>query len=213
VSEVAHCDHCGAKVVEYWHKLTPGLVKALIKARTHVKDTGVNLFETNELELTHSELCNWSKLRHHGLVVKHFDSDKRQDGWLLSRRVGPFLRNELSVPAKVKTFRNVTIGHDSKEVFLRDIYTNDLPYFEDINSIERVTHESEVSNVALKSYEARYCGTSFGLTKGELYIIQTSKLTVGKAIMVKIKGVSNSELAYADIQSFTRAWDVARVIA
>lgn len=140
MKQVTYCDHCGAKVMEYWHRLTPGLIGALVKARTHVADTGINFFQTNELGLTHSELCNWSKLRHHGLVVKHHDEDGNFDGWLLSKRVGPFMRNEIAIPIRVKTFRNKTIDHDEKLVYLRDIYKEDLPYFENIESIDREIH-------------------------------------------------------------------------
>jgi len=131
--ETKYCDHCGAKIVEYWHKITPGLVKALIKAR------------------------------------------------------------EL--------------------VYLKDVYKGDLPYFENINTIERETHEPiEEPRLIFRRYEAKFTGRAFGLQTNEVYIIKVSPLQFGKAVTVQIVGVSDTARAYKDMHEFGRNWSILKEV-
>lgn len=110
----AKCPHCGAGMKAFWHNLSPGLVNSLIKAIQHVHTSGKNRFNANkDLGLTHNEAANFQKLRFHALVA-HADGDNPRGGeWLITARGGAFLRGEIAVPQRVKTFRNKVIDHDA----------------------------------------------------------------------------------------------------
>lgn len=113
------CILCDAQVKEYWHRITPGLVKALAKAYAVVCKKGRNEFDKNELNLDHSEYGNFQKLRFHALIAKN-DKDKRGN-WLITRRGSEFLQGVIRIPARVKTYRNRVIDHDPETLTLRDV--------------------------------------------------------------------------------------------
>jgi hypothetical protein len=115
------CEHCGAKINKYWHRLTPVLVNALVKTLKYVQEKDENLVHKTDLDLTHSEYGNYQKLRFHGLIAKHRDEDGRFDGWVITKRAGEFLRGETTVPLKVQTFRNKVVDHSEETVSVRDV--------------------------------------------------------------------------------------------
>jgi len=123
------CPHCGASMKEYWHNLTPGLVNCLIKAIKAVKKSNRNVFHWQELGLTTVEANNLQKLRYFGLIA-HATKDEHNSGyWLITARGGQFLRGELAVPCRVKTFRNRVIDHDT-ETMLISKYKGQTGWFE-----------------------------------------------------------------------------------
>ncbi len=123
------CPNCGALMKEYWHSLSPGLVICLVKAIKFVKKNNLNKFKLTDLELSQNQFNNFQKLRFHGLIA-HADHDNIKSGqWLITNRGGQFLRGELSVPRKVKTFRNRVIGHDIEVVHISR-YRNETGWFE-----------------------------------------------------------------------------------
>lgn len=126
----SRCPHCGAQMKEWWHALTPGLVNILTKAVQFVREHNCNRFHVHkELKLSHFEACNFQKLRLHGLVA-HADPDSRRNGyWLITRRGGQFLRGEIAVPRRVKTYRNRVIGHSEDLIAMRD-FRGKVPWFE-----------------------------------------------------------------------------------
>lgn len=130
------CPHCGAKMQSYWHRMTPGLVKALVKFAKAVKANGVNHAHTRkDAHLTTSELCNFTKLRHHGLVAKYMENGEHVTGeWLLTKRAGEFLRGEIDIPLKVKTYRNKNVDYSKEMVNIRDIGGD---WFENIKTIKK----------------------------------------------------------------------------
>ena len=138
MKEAHVCPTCHHEATAYWHRLTPGLVNALLKLREAVKEQGHNHIDIhNEMTLTTTEAMNWTKLRFHGLVAKYREDGEVQRGqWVLTSRGAAFLRGELRVPAKVKTLNNCVIDHDEQDVSMRDVYGS-VPYFEDIDTIER----------------------------------------------------------------------------
>lgn len=106
------CPHCGAGMKSFYHTLTPGLVNSLIKAIQFVHGAGKNRFHTQrDLKLSHNEAANFQKLRFHALVA-HAEKNERSGYWLITARGGQFLRGEIAVPRRVKTFRNHITGHD-----------------------------------------------------------------------------------------------------
>lgn len=129
------CPHCGASMKMYWHRLTPGIIRALIKARSHVYTTGQNQFHlykdlTGEHKLTTAEQMNWTKLRFHGLVAKCTTDGERDAGyWLITSRGFKFLRGEIQIPIKVQTFRNRVTDHADQLVTITQVMGS-TPYFE-----------------------------------------------------------------------------------
>lgn len=115
------CEHCGASLNKYWHRLTPVLVNALVKTMQCVQSKGENLVHKQDLNLTHGEYGNYQKLRFHGLIAKHKDEDGAFDGWVLTKRGGKFLKGQMTVPLKVQTFRNQVVGHSEETVSVRDV--------------------------------------------------------------------------------------------
>lgn len=138
-TEVERCPHCNQEMRKYWHSLTPGLVNGLVKFAKAVgakHQNSVHLrhdMEGHDFELTRDEWSNFSKLRMHGMVAK--DKDAGAGYWLLTPRGASFLKGDLAVPSKVQTFNNVVEDHGGDMIFLRDVYTQDVPHFEGIQDI------------------------------------------------------------------------------
>lgn len=123
------CEHCGATTKEFIHSLSSGLVSVLVKAITFVQKNNKNLFHYKELNLNYSEASNLQKLRLHGLIA-HGDQENPKSGyWLITTRGGQFLRGEIRIPKKVKTFRNKVVGHSAETTHIDD-YKNKVPYFQ-----------------------------------------------------------------------------------
>ncbi len=113
------CPHCGASMRENWQALSPGLVACLVKAIRAVKASGRNRFHWHhDLQLTNNESHNFQKLRFHGLIAHADEANHKSGYWLITARGGQFLRGEIRVPKKVKTFRNQVIGHDQETVHI-----------------------------------------------------------------------------------------------
>ena len=124
------CEHCGASLKKYWHRITPGLVSALVKFYVAICNKGENDIHllremTGEQKLEPHEWNNWTKLRFHGLVAK----TDRSGYWLLTHRGAEFLKGRLAIPVEVQTYRNEVVGHSDQEVFIKDV-VGKLPYFE-----------------------------------------------------------------------------------
>jgi hypothetical protein len=103
------CEACGAQMKEWWHTLTPGLVATLIKVVKVIKNSGKNDYHLQvKGELDNNEFSNFPKLRVHGLVARVKDKNTGEvvhAHWLLTAKAGQFLRGEIAIPHKVKTFR------------------------------------------------------------------------------------------------------------
>jgi hypothetical protein len=124
------CIHCGASLKSYWHRLTPGLVNTLVKVFVKVIDKGQDRVHISEITLNHSEYGNFQKLRFHGLIAKFKENGVWVPGdWLVTKRGAEFLRGEIRVPERVKTFRNKVIGHSDEVVWVKDILKCE-PFFE-----------------------------------------------------------------------------------
>lgn len=124
------CERCGASLRAYFHTLTPGLVRVLIKIITAVHKKGKNSVHLQrDMELTKTEYANAQKLRFHGLIA-HADPNNKNSGlWLVSAKGGAFLRGEISVPKRVKTFRNKVMGHSDEVIHIGELKSK-IPYFE-----------------------------------------------------------------------------------
>lgn len=138
------CPHCGARQRAYWHSLTPGLVSALVKLLIAVKHYNRNRIHIHQemkaikgspFQLTDFEWNNMSALRFHALVA-HADKENRRSGyWLITAKGGQFLRGEISVPKRVKTFRDKVIEHSPDLVHIRN-FAGKTPEFESDKAYE-----------------------------------------------------------------------------
>ncbi len=138
-NQTQKCPHCGALMREYWHRLTPGLVSALAKLhravryysrnRIHIHDE-MKMSGAPDFRLTDNEWTNFTKLRFHALAAKcDGDGNNHSGYWLLTRRGGQFLRGEIAVPAKVKTWRNRVQDRSEELTAMRD-YRGKVSWFE-----------------------------------------------------------------------------------
>jgi len=124
------CPTCLGSTSKYWHKLTPGLVQALVKAYMRVCEKGENVVHKNELELDHSEYGNFQKLRFHALIARYKrDGIAQRSTWLITKRGARFLKGDYEVPARVQTFRNAVVAHSDIMVDLTRVMKSD-PYWE-----------------------------------------------------------------------------------
>lgn len=136
INEICPC--CGALMREYWHTLTPGIVSALVKFLKAVRHYGRNDIHIHDemkaaagapFQLTDHEWNNFTRLRFHGLVAKVHSEENQSGRWLLTKRGGQFLKGEIDVPLKVKTYRNRVIDHSADVTRIAD-FKSKLPSFE-----------------------------------------------------------------------------------
>ena len=133
------CPHCGASMKMYWHKLTPGITKALIKMRKAVAVKGKNDIRIDklppDLALTHIERCNWQKLRMHGLVARVTEDGQVKRGrWLTTAKGNSYLQG-FEVADNVQTFRNKVVNHSPTMTTISEVMHSD-PYWQGIDDFD-----------------------------------------------------------------------------
>lgn len=128
------CETCGAKLMGRWERLTPGLVRALIKFKREICARGRNDINPNRecKSMTHTELANFQKLRFHALVAKvKVDGAHVSGHWLLTGRGNQFLHGE-RIPLKVFIFRNKIEERSEETVDIREVLrSSELPVFDE----------------------------------------------------------------------------------
>lgn len=182
MSEQHNCPHCGASLKKYWHKLTPGLVRALVKVYKVISEKSENCVSKDDLDLTHSEYGNFQKLRFHALIAKYKVDGKWQRGkWLMTKRGGDFLKGKIAVPAKVQTFRNKVVAHDFQRVYVKDILSVE-PYFEhyedfanqmDYFDLPEVLTTAPTVRTIIKKRKRLFCSCGARVTKKIVMVGQT----------------------------------------
>lgn len=119
--EVKICEHCGARIKEYWQTLTNGLVLTLIKFARAVKRKDENRVHIiKEAGFNVTQVCNFQKLKYFGLVAKYDDPDNKAGYWVLTRLGLAFLTGEKSVCKKIKTYRGRIVEHSPYFVLISD---------------------------------------------------------------------------------------------
>lgn len=114
---------------KYWYKITPGLLDVLFIMVQYVHEQDRNEFTMKEIRdrLKTFQYTQTTKLRFHGLIAKIKDENGVHHGkWLITRRAGDFMRNEIVLPQKVQTQSNKVIDYDDVNVSIRDVYGDDL---------------------------------------------------------------------------------------
>ena len=138
MNEKAKCPHCSAPMEGRWERLTPGLVKTLVKFKQAVIYAGQNSLSPNNMpNLSHSEKANFQKLRFHALVAKVKVEGRHAEGlWLLTHRGSQFLLGNLAVPRRVFVFRNEVKEHDQDVVTVGQIMRSGIPTFDGVFDFE-----------------------------------------------------------------------------
>ena len=128
------CPTCGANMEAFWHSISPGLTKVLIKAYVYVSAHGENVFNPHDINLSNYEYSNYQKLRFHGLIARYKQDGKVIKGkWLITSRGGDYLKGQLLVPAKVKTLRNKVIDHSPEMVSIGEVMRKEEYWQKDFN--------------------------------------------------------------------------------
>lgn len=125
-----YCEACGARCKKYWHGLSQGLVRTLIKIYKGISDKKENSINPyHELQLTTVEHMNMTKLRFHGMIAKVKEEGEVQRGyWLITQKGAGFLKGA-RVPTRVQTFRNHVVGHSEDDINITEVM-RDAVYWE-----------------------------------------------------------------------------------
>ena len=125
--EVRYCEACGGKLVRYWHRLTRGLVRALLNFAEFGPGEHKLLHKGNTKgRLTYSQTCNFQKLQYFDLV------EKRGEGphsglWAITELGWRFIAGAVRVPSSVCTFRADVVEVGDDYVGIRSVKHD--PYF------------------------------------------------------------------------------------
>lgn len=146
-----YCEHCGAKLLARWERISPLLIKDLVKLYVCVHKKNSNkVHVSSELELSATEYNNFQKLRFHGLIA-HVPNAPGY--WLLTKRGGQFLSGQIKIPRSVKIFRNKIQEHSSLLVTLTDVL-HDQPFLDMRDDFvyepEMQTHDKPVTQKVLR---------------------------------------------------------------
>ena len=156
------------------HRLTPGLISALSKLILAIHHYGRNSVHIHDemkaakgapFQLTDFEWNNFTKLRFHGLAFK---VDGRPGYWGITRRGGQFLKGQISVPMKVKTFRNRVlegeVGHSKQLVHINE-FRRQIPWFETLPDFE-VEKPEALANALVAQGQLNFRGEGCGVSSG-----------------------------------------------
>lgn len=108
-----HCDHCGASMVEYRHRLN----KTLIEGLEALQEFGGSA-NLKQLDLDRNQWDNFQKLRYWDLVKKSYNEENKRVGgtWEVTSTGNDFLLGKLSVFSTVVTYRGERTSFEGKSV-------------------------------------------------------------------------------------------------
>jgi len=133
-TEAEKCQICDAKVKKYKSSMNIVITQALIKISraVYIKAQNKPFTEANdiyisrlpkEIEMTHEERSNISKLRVHGLIAKVKENDEVKRGrWLITRQGWAYLRGE-EITNTVTHFRNRVIDRSDDKTTIGEVMT------------------------------------------------------------------------------------------
>ena len=113
------CETCGAKVVEYKHGLSKGLLRTLYKMA--VAQQTRSPVSMSEVDLTYSQRCNAQKLRYWRLIVKAGDPESKGGDWYVTDRGRRFLRGEFPLPHYAWTYRAETVRFEGPQKYIDEV--------------------------------------------------------------------------------------------
>ena len=149
------CPCCGHTINAYVVKVTPMIVRALVKFRQAVNDKGVNSvhllkdMKNKPYELTRHEWNNFTRQRFLALAVK----DKGKPGyWLLTRIGNGFLNGTIAIHNEVAIEENRIVRRSPEMVFVKDVIGT-TPYMEKKEDIEYIDLPfPEITKPATQNY-------------------------------------------------------------
>jgi len=106
------CEHCGAKIMKYWHKLNKPLCSALIRA---FQAKGFKEFSLREINLSHEQKCNFQKLKYWNLI------NKSPKGWIITKEGENFVLGLHAVQDRIQTFRDNPVDASDDFVHIHDV--------------------------------------------------------------------------------------------
>ena len=141
-----------AKNYAYWRSITKLGINTLKKMYAVVLSGGENIIDVGDCGLSYSERSSLTLLRFHALIAK-----RKEDGrhvrrqWVITHRGAQFLRNQISLPAKVKTYHNVVTDHSEEKVTIIDILGEDpkLPPTEPFEKVSPVLDDIKKAQMRL----------------------------------------------------------------
>lgn len=111
---IGECECCGAKNVEYRHGLTAALVLAL--ERFYEKNKfGLSLAQSG---LSHTEICNFQKLKYWDLIDKIPDSNE----WYVTTSGKDFINGLSYCRRHVWTYRGEFVRFEGEFGKINDVY-------------------------------------------------------------------------------------------
>lgn len=108
-----YCETCGAKLISYWHNINRPLCSALIRVYLKAKN---NPFKITDL-LSHNQICNFQKLKYWNLVEKA----PAEGYWIITHLGRDFIKGEIVISRKVKTFRGKAIEFSAEAIKISDV--------------------------------------------------------------------------------------------
>jgi hypothetical protein len=113
------CETCGAKVVEYKHGLSKGLVRVLyLIAQAGLPGSTISM---SEVKLTYSQRCNSQKLRYWYLIEKVHDELSKGGDWRITQRGSDFLQGKISLPQYVWTFHGEQVRYEGRYRYIDQV--------------------------------------------------------------------------------------------
>jgi len=111
---IGECECCGAKNVEYRHGLTASLVKAL-EIFIEKNEYGLSLEESG---LSHTQICNFQKLRYWGLI----DRIPYSSEWYVTDSGVDFINGVSYCRRHVWTYRGEFVRFEGEFGKITDVY-------------------------------------------------------------------------------------------
>jgi hypothetical protein len=119
------CASCGARLSGRWERLTPGIVRSLVKMWRVVIETNQNRVHLQrQCDFTKNEYNNFQKLRYFGLVAR---CPGETGHWLITRRGGNFIHCRETVNTKLLIFRNHIKERSAERVGILDVLKQSGP--------------------------------------------------------------------------------------
>jgi len=116
------CECCGAKMVTYTHKINKGATIAMKR----LYDAG-GISHLDNIKLTHSQRCNFQKLKYWGLVKP---ASEQSGAWVLTDIGISFVEGRTAVPSHAASYRASPVEVPNKKqvkpVLFKDIYPYEI---------------------------------------------------------------------------------------
>lgn len=111
------CPHCGAKMVEYKHGLSKGILRGLYKLAAR----GGGPVNLNDLGLTYNQQSNFQKLRYWGLVEKVDPLSEKGGDWKITASGIAFMKCEQAQPKYAWSYRGDAVRHSTETVMFDEV--------------------------------------------------------------------------------------------